>query len=571
MAVLDPLTINQIAAGEVVERPASVIKELIENALDAGASRIEIQIDEAGKSLLQVKDDGCGMSREEVTLALQRHATSKIRGFEDLAVVSSLGFRGEALPSIASVSRLTITTGTDDSGRTRCSVNFGEQESLEIVPGSRGTDVSVEGLFANTPARFKFLKSESSESSAIADVVLKYVLAFPNVAFTLRFGELAAMRSPGDGDLLSAITAVWGKDLARALAEVETEIAGVKAYGFVGPPHINKPTRAHQQLFVNRRPVRSKTLYASIDAAFRSLTPERRYAVAVVHISIDPSEIDVNVSPTKTEIKFHRDGQVFDAVRLAIKSGLMQHGLMPSAAPSFSGVSLHSFQGGGALAVHSPVEPVVDLFNQHAQPLSDSKFPFSDLMLDLKVLAQVMNTFIIASTRRGIVVIDQHVAHERVLYEQLCGLKRGSAVEVQHLLSPETVEFEKSAAMRLCEQLGELEAVGFRLEPFGAQSFLLRAIPAAAANKDYRSLLIEVADELVAGGGRLKPQDAREKIWIMSACRMAVKAGDPLSIPEMERLIADLAETENPYLCPHGRPITVTLTFDELMRKFKRT
>ncbi|MCH8274503.1 MAG: DNA mismatch repair endonuclease MutL [Armatimonadetes bacterium] len=574
VALLDSHTINQIAAGEVVERPASVVKELIENALDAGATRIEVTLEEAGRSLIRVCDNGCGMGPEDAEAALLRHATSKIRSAGDLRRVATLGFRGEALPSIASVSRLGLSTGEDGAERTALEFDFGTLKERRATAGPQGTDVTVRDLFGNTPARLKFLKSDTSETSAVAELTGRYAVAHPHVAFILRFGEKAGLSTPGTGDLLEALAGVWGADLARALAEVDSTVSGIRVQGFVGPPHLNRPNRNHQLLFVNGRPVRSKTLFAAVDAAFRSLTPERRYAVVALCLSVNPADVDVNVSPTKSEVKFQREGTAFDAVRLAVRSSLMEHGLMPSAATGATPPETpHGMaSAAAALATLAPAETVAELFvaPSELQPRQE-RFPFLELLDDLRVMGQAVNTFIVASTRKGIVIIDQHVAHERVLYEYLCGLKAGGAVEAQSLLSPETVQFDRSAAIALTERLEDLKGVGFTLEPFGQQDFLIRTVPAAAANKDYKSLLREVADELLETGGREKAQDIREKIWIMSACRMAVKAGDPLSVQEMERLIRDLAETENPYLCPHGRPITVTLTYDELMRRFKRT
>lgn len=569
VALLDPQTINQIAAGEVVERPASVVKELVENSIDAGATRIEITLEDAGRKLIKVSDNGCGMCAEDAEMALCRHATSKITAAGDLHRVTSLGFRGEALPSIASVSRMTLSTAECDGERRRIIVEYGNLSPAQPIAGPRGTEICVEDLFANTPARLKFLKSDTAECAQIAETVGKYATAYPEISFLLRFGSQPALATSGNGDLLDALAQVWGADLARALAEVDSTVSGIRVQGFVAPPHVNKPSRTHQVFFVNGRPVRSKTLFASADAAYRSLTPERRYCVIAVSISIDPADVDINISPTKSEVKFQREGAAFDALRLAIKSGLMEHGLMPSASAGFTTELHHS--AAAAVAERTLSEPVVDLFKQlspqHEQP---ERFPFLDLLDDLKVLGQVMNTFIVASTKRGIAIIDQHVAHERVLYEYLCGLRGGAPIERQPLLSPETMEFERGAAVSLLERLDDLKAVGFDLEPFGAQAFLVRAVPAAISSKDYRGLLHDVADELLETGGRTRPQSAREKIWITSACRMAVKAGDPLSIPEMEQLLRELAETENPYLCPHGRPITITLSADELLRRFKR-
>jgi DNA mismatch repair protein MutL len=569
IALLDPHTVNQIAAGEVVERPASVVKELVENAIDAGATRIDIRCEEAGKALIAVSDNGSGMSFDDAETSLQRHATSKIKSVGDLLSVRSLGFRGEAVPSIASVSRMTISTGAGSEGRIRLQVDFGKLAGRDMVAGPKGTDIEVRELFGNTPARLKFLKSDNSEAAAIAEVVSRYATAHPDVAISLKFGSHASISTPGSGDLLDSLAQVWGMDFARALAEIDHTMHGVRVQGFVAPPHVNKPGRSHQLFFVNGRPVRSKTLYASVDAAYRSLTPERRYAAVALHLSIDPADIDVNVSPTKHEVKFHREGGVFDAVRIALKSGLVEHGMMPSAEHAF--VASAAIADGTPLP-SAPLEAVADLFRELAPaPLEPGeRFPFGDLLDDLRVLGQVMNTFIVCSTRRGIAIVDQHVAHERVLYEYLCGLKGGGPVETQRLLSPETVEFDKASAQALTERIDDLAATGFEVSPFGAQSFLVRAVPAAAKGKDCSAILKDVAASLVETEGRVRQETLREKLWITSACRMAVKAGDPLSHTEMEHLLRELAGTENPYLCPHGRPITITLTAEELLRRFKR-
>lgn len=574
VALLDPQTINQIAAGEVVERPASVVKELVENALDAGAQRIQIQLRGAGKELIAVADDGCGMTPEDARLALERHATSKIRSVEDLLQVTSLGFRGEALPSIASVSRMTLTTATEDGEGHQIRIEYGEVAREATVAARKGTEVRVERLFGNVPARLKFLKSEATEAARVVELVSRYIVAFPEVGFTLRLGNEIALQSSGAGDLREALAAIWGADLVSALAEVDTTVSEIRAAGFVGPPHVNRHARTHQMLFVNRRPIRSKALYAAIDAAYRDLTPDRRYAIAMLNLTVDPNEVDVNVSPTKTEVKFHREGAAFDAVRLAIKSALHHHGMMPSAARSLRvsaaepSLLFRPSSGGGSTTVElAEVEP--DLFRT-ASPEPSQRMPFQELLEDLRVLGQVQNTFIVLSTRKGLALVDQHVAHERVLYEYLLGLK-GGGVEVQRLLSPETAEFDKRVATALHPHLNLLREAGFELEPFGATAFLVRGVPAALKGRDYRPALREIAEQLVESEGRAMPETVREKVLTTAACRMAVKAGDPLELPEMEKLIRDLATTENPYLCPHGRPIVLTLSWEELMRRFKRT
>lgn len=598
--LLDAHTINQIAAGEVVERPASVLKELVENSIDSGATRIEVELRGSGKELIRVADNGCGMSLEDATIALQRHATSKIRSTDDLQGVMSLGFRGEALPSIASVSRMTLSTGEKDGVRHILHIEGGDVHEPKAGAGARGTEIAVEDLFFNTPARLKFLKSDTTELGQCIDVLSKYAIAYPHIAFIVTHNGQNAITTTGSGDLLEAISGVWGRDLARGLAEIESDIAGIRVSGFVSPPHLTKATRAYQYIFVNGRPVRTRTLTAALDQAYRMLTPERRYPVVVLKLEIDPSRIDVNVSPTKSEVKFQQEGAAFDAIKYAIRNALAEHGMMPSAVdvnaanealansqnmlggiPNYLPRAMpmpgapHSAYVDASIAAQAPVEggspqPYPDGTEQAFQPQKSERYPFADLMDGLRVIGQAMNTFIIAETKRGLVIIDQHVAHERILYEYLCGLRGPTAIEVQHLLTPETLHLDKRSAVLLSDKLEEIKAVGFDIEPFGGESFLVRSVPAAVRHKDPLKILRDMVDELVETTVSRKLVPTREQIWITTSCRMAVKAGDPLTLAEMERLITELATTENPYLCPHGRPITLTLTSDDLMKRFKR-
>jgi len=593
--------VNQIAAGEVVERPASVVKELVENALDAGATRIEVELLQSGKTLIRVSDNGCGMTTEDAQQSLARHATSKIASVDDLQQVLSLGFRGEALPSIASVSRMTLSTATADGLRTTVKIVGGEVAEPTGNAGPKGTEVRVEDLFYNTPARLKFLKSDTTELGQAMEHVSRYAIAYPHVAFTMTHNGQLAIRTNGNGDRLEAISEVWGRDLARTFAEINMEVAGLRLTGYVSPPHITKPTRAYQYLYVNGRPVRTRTLTVAVDQAFRDLTPERRYPMLVLLIEVDPSRIDVNVSPTKSEVKFQQEGAAFDAIRLSLKGALMEHGMMPDAAgvaaandalrqlrqpmnvvedwrpqSSLNSPALFdlSFRAQAPLVQPTPegdeAPPTSEPYQAPDVNLSSGDQPFVTLLDDLRVIGQVMKTFIIAETRHGVVIIDQHVAHERILYEYLCGLKGPTAIEKQRLLVPQTLHLDRRSSVLLREKLGELTDIGFEMEPFGGESYVVRAVPAAIRNKDPLKILADLVDELVEGSINRKLAPTREQIWITSSCKMAVKAGDPLSIAEMEKLISDLATTENPYLCPHGRPITVTLGRDALLRMFKR-
>jgi DNA mismatch repair protein MutL len=631
---LDEQLVNRIAAGEVVERPAAALKELIENALDAGAMRIEIEAEMGGRRLIRVRDDGIGMTRTDALNALQRHATSKIASDADLTRIATLGFRGEALPSIASVSRMEILTRAfeEDTG-THIVVEGGEVKTVEEVGAPIGTTVAVRDLFYNVPARLKFLKSVPTELGHIIETVTRYAFAYPDVSFRLVHERQELIFTPGNGDLLTAAASIWGRETVQGMVQVDYERDGIRVWGLIAPPHQTRPTRQHQYFFVNLRPVRNKTLTAALDEAYKTLTPEKRYPACILLVGIDPRQVDVNVHPAKIEVRFQREQAVFEAVVNAIRAALLQHGMIPSALPPSESrgqvitparppdaETIHQIlmQRAGlapAEAVGTPARPEthahagetparpethahagetpahpempagVDPFVSatHAvaladetpplletEPLQTTHLPFAHLLDDLQILGQVRNTYIVASTRQGLALIDQHVAHERVLYEQLCYKRGALPIPKQHLLTPETLQLSRRDALLLHEKLPELEAIGFELEPFGADAYLIRAVPAALKGDPVQTLR-DIVDELVELSVSKRLPVAREQIWITTSCKLAVKAGDPLSMPEMRKLIEDLARTENPYLCPHGRPITIILTWQEIERKFKRS
>jgi DNA mismatch repair protein MutL len=648
---LDEQLVNRIAAGEVVERPAAALKELIENALDAGAMRIEIEAEMGGRRLIRVRDDGIGMTRTDALNALQRHATSKIASDADLTRIATLGFRGEALPSIASVSRMEILTRAfeEDTG-THIVVEGGEVKTVEEVGAPIGTTVAVRDLFYNVPARLKFLKSVPTELGHIIETVTRYAFAYPDVSFRLVHERQELIFTPGNGDLLTAAASIWGRETVQGMVQVDYERDGIRVWGLIAPPHQTRPTRQHQYFFVNLRPVRNKTLTAALDEAYKTLTPEKRYPACILLVGIDPRQVDVNVHPAKIEVRFQREQGVFEAVVNAIRAALLQHGMIPSALPPSESrgqaitparppdaETIHQIlmQRAGlapAEAVGTPARPETHApagetpahpetlaradatparpeTHAHAgetpappgmpagadpfvsatrtlpptpapadetpplletAPLQTAHLPFAHLLDDLQILGQVRNTYIVASTRQGLVLIDQHVAHERVLYEQLCYKRGALPIPKQHLLTPETLQLSRRDALLLHEKLPELEAIGFELEPFGVDTYLIRAVPAALKGDPVQTLR-DIVDELVELSVSKRLPVAREQIWITTSCKLAVKAGDPLSMPEMHKLIEDLARTENPYLCPHGRPITIILTWQEIERKFKRS
>ncbi len=623
---LDETVVNRIAAGEVVERPASAVKELVENALDAGATRIEVEVEMGGRKLIRVRDDGIGMTRDDALRALERHATSKIASDADLLQIQTLGFRGEALPSIASVSKLElITRAFEEPIGTRIVVEGGEIRTVEEVGAPIGTTVTVRDLFYNVPARLKFLKTVATELGHIVETMTRYSFAYPDVSFRLIHERQELLFTPGTGDLLAAVASVWGREMVRGMVSVDWTHEGVRVRGLIAPPHHTRPTRQHQYFYVNLRPVRNKTLSAALDEAYKSLTPEKRYPACVLLVDINPRLVDVNVHPAKIEVRFQKEHGVFEAVYEAIRRSLLEHGMIPSALPPQREASpasppapveveappdaetLHRILLQRAGLPETPpapepaplAEPHADPFRGRPRPVTPpapepaespqpsllepatspsaepppqtAHLPFAHLLDDLQILGQVQNTFIVASTRHGLVIIDQHVAHERVLYEQFLQGRGTTPVPVQRLLTPEPLTLSRRDAILLQEKLPELQAIGFELEPFGADSFLVRGVPAALKNHDPIQTLRDIVDELVELSVSKRLPVAREQVWITTACKLAVKAGDPLRMPEMQKLIEDLAKTENPYLCPHGRPITLTISWSELERRFKRS
>jgi DNA mismatch repair protein MutL len=653
---LDEQLVNRIAAGEVVERPAAALKELIENAIDAGAARIEIEAEMGGRRLIRVRDDGIGMTRTDALNALQRHATSKIASDADLTRIATLGFRGEALPSIASVSRMEILTRAfeEDTG-THIVVEGGEVKTVEEVGAPIGTTVcrARPVLQCARPPEVPQNCADRTGAHHRDRDALRFCVPRCVVSADTRAAGThlhAWQRRPADGGGVHL-----GARDGAGMVSVDYERDSIRVWGLIAPPHQTRPTRQHQYFFVNLRPVRNKTLTAALDEAYKTLTPEKRYPACILLVGIDPRQVDVNVHPAKIEVRFQREQAVFEAVVNAIRAALLHHGMIPSALPPSESrgqaitparppdaETIHQIlmQRAGlapAEAVGTPAPPEthapagetparpemlahagetparpapvgtpahpemlahagetpahpempagVDPFVSAAhavaladetpplletEPLQTTHLPFAHLLDDLQILGQVRNTYIVASTRQGLVLIDQHVAHERVLYEQLCYKRGALPIPKQHLLTPETLQLSRRDALLLHEKLPELEAIGFELEPFGVDTYLIRAVPAALKGDPVQTLR-DIVDELVELSVSKRLPVAREQIWITTSCKLAVKAGDPLSMPEMRKLIEDLARTENPYLCPHGRPITIILTWQEIERKFKRS
>ncbi len=592
--LLDEHTANRIAAGEVVERPASAVKELVENALDAGATRIKLQLEEGGRALIRIEDNGCGMSRNDAIMALQRHATSKIRTADDLFALSTLGFRGEALPSIASVSHFSLFTRAEaDESGVHLTVHSGEIESIVETAMPCGTVILVEDLFYNTPARMKFLKSTAAELGRSVDIVGQLAVAHPDVSFQVLHRGQDALSTPGNGEALAPLAAVWGRETARKLIPIEFDSGDVTVRGFIATPEITRPGRSHELFFVNGRSIKNRVVSHALEDAFRALTPESRYPVAAIFITVPPNQVDVNVHPTKTEVKFIRDGEVHHAVSQAVKSALLKYGIVPTvqaAVPeiAFSGQTTHTslplfgvgHQRSGSMDANIWSQLGVERLEPNAtQPkeevdeplrMPEAPRPFAELLREYQVLGQLQDTYIIAKTPAGIAVIDQHVAHERVIYERLTVSRNRNGMASQLLNPPVTITLERREALLLAEHTHSFKASGWEVEKFGGDSFVVRAIPASLSNKPYEQMLRDMVDELVNQSVTRRLLVQQDHVLITNACKMAVKAGDPLTIGEMTELLQQLSETENPYLCPHGRPIVVTIGLNDLEKLFKR-
>ena len=588
--ILDEGTANKIAAGEVVERPASVVKELIENALDAQADEIKIELVDGGKRLIRVTDNGVGMSREDAALSIQRHATSKICSADDLFAIRTLGFRGEALPSMAAVSRLEIVTRRDgDECGTLVVCAGGEPLEVSDIGAPVGTSVSVSELFYNVPARQKFLKTAQTELGHVVELVNRFAISHCEADITLVHNERAIFKSSGSNRLEDAVLTVFGRDAAEAVIPIAGTQGPYKVYGFVSRPSYSKPGRSGQMFFVNRRFVRNRNLVHALDDAYRGILPQGRFPLFVGFVDVDPQLVDVNVHPTKIEVKFTREWEAHNVLATSVRDALSSAAVTPTGLdslpaakpiqrPSFalperasaSTPDLAAFRGALAARLEQKSESLPQM-EQAAAPDTapvESLGSQSDLLSGASVLVQARNMYIVAQSPQGVLLIDQHVAHERVLYDQLANM--GGDVQVQRLMMPLTLALGRREALVLENKLEDLRSLGFDIEPFGKDTFVVRSVPALIAEKNYEQILRDTIEELTELTLAKRLMVQREAILATTACKMAVKAGDHLSPEEMVRLVAELRHTSNPYLCPHGRPIVVCITNRELDKMFGR-
>jgi DNA mismatch repair protein MutL len=602
--ILSDQLASQIAAGEVVERPASVVKELVENAIDAGAKTINIEIRGGGRQLMQIADDGMGISSDEIETAFKRHATSKLTASEDLKAIETLGFRGEALAAIAAVSQVTAVSRTNgETAGTRLTLEGGDLTSRESVGAPNGTVIAVANLFHNVPARLKFLKSVTTEKKHIDEIITRYAMAYPEIRFRLTHDNRITFQSSG-GTLLDVLTAIYGAETAKQLIDLRGKVAepgeedsltgqasesrtDILVTGYIGPPGLNWSNRSQITLYVNGRWIKDNRLNYAVIQAYHTLLPVGRYPMAVAFITMPPESVDVNVHPAKTEVRFRQANTVFGALQRTVRQTLLSDSPIPHAT-HFSSVIGQGWAG--STGGHSPTRQAdptmpgeLDLNwdsgtltagqegpdGRQAEPLDGSpKLPI------MRVVGQVGASYIITEGPDGLYLIDQHAAHERVLYEKFMAdweeKQDREGMVSQGLVGGEAVQLSPAQSTLLDEQLDLMERIGFQIEPFGPNAYMIRSIPAMLVKLDPSRALLDVVEDLERGETPLKGKiEAR---IILRVCKSAaVKAGQTLSFQEMEAMIRQLEGCRNPHTCPHGRPTLIHLSASQLAKEFGRT
>lgn len=629
--VLDQVTIDKIAAGEVVERPASVIKELTENAIDAGATAITVEIKEGGISFMRIADNGCGIDREDVRAAFLRHSTSKIRSAEDLGHIGSLGFRGEALSSIAAVSKVELVTKTkDDTFGTKYHIAGGKEERLEETGAPDGTTFLVHQLFYNTPARKKFLKTAMTEGSHVGDLMIRLALSRPDISFRFINSGQVKLHTSGNGNLRDVIYHVYGREIAANLLKVDYHKNGIKITGFLGKPLISRGNRNFENYFVNNRYIKSQMISRAIEDAYKDFTMQHKYPFVVLHIEPEGESIDVNVHPTKMEVRFSNQQEIYNALYEAVSRGLHEEELIPQVTLDHVPVVENEKRENGKREIPPPEERTLDYFMEemkkrvqsyHQQNSSaevkdktdifkakmqtdriqeavsySAKKPESasvkkeeitvekpqqlnlfeerllqaDARKEHKIIGQIFDTYWLVEYHENLYIIDQHAAHERVLYEKtLKGMKTREFTS-QMISPPIILNLTMQEAELLETYMEQFTRIGFEFEEFGQESYAVRAVPGNLFGLARKELLLEMLDSLSDEISRnMTTNMIDEKVASMS-CKAAVKGNMRLSAAEIDTLIGELLTLENPYHCPHGRPTIIAMSKKELEKKFKR-
>ena len=600
--VLSEELANQIAAGEVVERPASVVKELLENSIDAGATLIRIDIEGGGKKKIRIMDNGMGMLPEECRIAFSRHATSKISDFSDLETIHSLGFRGEALPSIASVAKVRCTSArSENQGGKLIVVEGGDLLEEKDFACPQGTTIEVAQLFYVTPARSKFLKGDSTEFSHITQVVTQQALAYPSIQFQLTHNGREVIQTLPSDQIHYRIAELFGTELAKSLVQVKSSSGDYRLEGYVSNPVFTRSNRSAQYCFINGRFVRDKVVLHATQQGYSHLLPKGQHPALFLYLNMDPKLLDVNVHPSKAEVRFAYQQDVHQFISRSIREALEKNLQSPvedlqavyenisiktndekpfyREVPSWVNKSeeVAAFQQGnlsealknmtGSHGFHSKISSSP----QQVMGFDKAPIPVSNLIYsEFEPLGQLNNSFIIMQGEKGLLVIDQHVAHERILYERFRESAKEKKIEVQNLLFPLTVEFSPAETELLIFHLDRLKQLGLELETFGKNEFLLRAIPAILKNIDNEKLLRDTIELLPKEGDENILHEKYEDVLIMMSCRNAIKVNHPLNLDQIRKLISDLEQTSMPFTCPHGRPISLLFGMDDILKKFLR-
>ena len=604
--ILDESTANKIAAGEVVERPASVIKELIENSIDAGAVSISVEIKNGGISFIKVSDNGCGMAEDDVEISFERHATSKIRNADDLDKISSMGFRGEALASIAAVSSVQLVTRTPGSHQgIRIDVTGGRVLEVKPTGCPAGTAITVRDLFFNTPARFKFLKKDTTEAGYVSDIIGRIALGNPHISFKLTSNGSVVLHTPGNSDQLSAVFSIYGKEVSKAVNTIDYDDSRLKITGFAGRPEIARSSRTYQSTYINRRFIKSKTIGSAIDEAYNTFLMKNKYAFVVLNIELNPVLVDVNVHPSKMEVKFSNEQDVFKAVYNALSNSLQQQSGIRTVQTEPRDRSLFKIDPEKSAIktdytqVKWDKEPVplphtqviIDAVEKKSadyepgvsepkagesrvsEPPPGEYFSPSQqdkkLLREARIIGQVFLTYILLQQDDDLVLVDQHAAHERIMYEELKARYEKNEPMSQFLLSPVSVELTYQELEYLQEHSSFFGSLGFQYEGFGTNSVILRAVPTGRETDNVRELFMEVLDFLMKNGRNKNNMPSDETLYMM-ACKAAVKANSALEESEVRTLLERLSIVENPYTCPHGRPSVIKLRKYDLEKMFKR-
>ncbi len=584
--ILPESVANKISAGEVVERPASVVKELVENALDAGANLIRVDVQSGGSKSIQVTDDGGGMNYDEALLSLERHATSKISTEADLFGVSTMGFRGEALPSIAAVSRFEMLTRPAEADEgVRIKVEGGVVKNVEPAGCAPGTSVTVRDIFYNVPARRKFLKSKRTEIANITDVLSRIAVAHPGVHFRLTHDDREVLEAQPAGDIKERISDAMGSSALASMVEVQAKGASdVAVHGMVGLPDLSRSNASMIYTYVNSRPVKSRLINHALTESYRSFLPRGRYPVAVLFVELPTDDVDVNVHPTKAEVKFKVSEPVHEAVRAAVSGAFSRRPSAPpresisddermtrieSAVASSVGRNREYASGGGE-AGRFPAEPQHHVSRLPAGFMKPATAPRpAGYFSELKVLGQLKATYIVCQSPEGLLLIDQHAAHERTAFEELKKEYSSDRVKRQILLFPETIELGPREAENMERRLENLVKLGFDIDKFGPKTYRVSAQPAVLSSSDTRELVLDTLDSLASGGSG--PMEERlDEVFARMACHAVVRANRRLTDEEIRALLAELDDEDYPLTCPHGRPICVNITFEELEKMFGR-